>query len=138
MKMKVFVMFVIHVHVSQHASGVEVYEGAESVLLPCLFSTLLPEDPIVVWSRLDLNPTTVHQHEEDGDKLDGQNQRYSGRTLMSADAVETGDLSLTLRKPRLCDSGNYTCSIHSSGYEVMRTDVELLVTGQEQTLTLLL
>ncbi|XP_018517024.1 uncharacterized protein LOC108873348 isoform X1 [Lates calcarifer] len=123
--MKVFLVFVILVHVSQ-ASGVEVYEGAESVLLPCLISRI-PEDPVVVWSRLDLNPATVHQHREEGGDPGIQNQRYSSRTAMSTVALETGDLSLTLNKPRLCDSGSYTCSVRSGEHEVRRVDVQLQV-----------
>ncbi|XP_051254885.1 uncharacterized protein LOC127362766 [Dicentrarchus labrax] len=124
MKM-IFVVFVILVHVSQHTSGVEVYEGVESVLLPCQVSRI-PEDLTVVWSRFDLNPTTIHQH-QDKDELYVQNQHYSSRTTMSADALETGDFSLTLKKPRLFDSSKYTCSIHSGGYEVRRIKVQLQV-----------
>ncbi|TKS87251.1 Butyrophilin-like protein 2 [Collichthys lucidus] len=119
------VVFVILMHVSQHASGVEVYEGVESVLLPCQLQSLLP-DPIVVWSRFDLNPTTIHQHQDESEPY-VQNQHYSRRTSMSADALDTGDFSLTLNKPRLSDSGNYTCTVHDSGYEERLTDVQLQV-----------
>lgn len=119
--------------VSQHASGVEVYEGVESVLLPCQLQSLLP-DPIVVWSRFDLNPTTIHQHQDESEPY-VQNQHYSSRTSMSADALDTGDFSLTLNKPRLSDSGNYTCTVHEGGYEERLTDVQLQVKGEEQTPT---
>ncbi|XP_070776748.1 butyrophilin-like protein 2 [Enoplosus armatus] len=104
---------------------VEVYEGVESVLLPCKVF-MISEDPVVVWSRFDLNPTTIHLH-QDKDEFYVQNQCYSSRTSMSADARLTGDFSLILNKPRLSDSGNYTCSVRMGRYEVRRTDVHLQV-----------
>ncbi|GLD61350.1 uncharacterized protein AKAME5_002906500 [Lates japonicus] len=55
--MKMLVVFVILLHVSQHTFTVEVYEGAESVLLSCQISSV-PLGPTVIWSRfiLGLNP----------------------------------------------------------------------------------
>ncbi|KAM9335396.1 uncharacterized protein ABDE67_020371 [Symphorus nematophorus] len=126
--MKTLVLFVILVHISQHASAVELYEGEEFVLLPCEFPAFEMEDPMVVWSRYDLNPSIVHQRQHEGDELKNQNQLYSGRTSMMADALETGDLSLNLTKLRLSDSGTYTCSVRTSRRGEDRvTDVQLQV-----------
>lgn len=63
--------------VSQHATAVEVYEGAESVLLPCQLLAAPSEFTAAVWDREDRNIPTVHVRVKSGDDLDDQNQRYT-------------------------------------------------------------
>ncbi|XP_076738210.1 uncharacterized protein LOC143416647 [Maylandia zebra] len=125
--MKTLVVLLLLMNVSQHASAVESYEGDSFIRLYCQFNTFLLDNPSVVWSRSDLSPPTVHHHQLQGDELKDQNQRYSGRTSMKTDALETGDLSLNLTNLQLSDSATYTCSVRNFGDELSRSDVQLQV-----------
>nr|XP_024656663.1 uncharacterized protein LOC112432349 [Maylandia zebra] len=116
----------LQVKVSHQVFTLEVYEGAESALLPCHIP-FVSGPTTGVWSRYDLNPPTVHQRQQEEDELTDQNQRYRDRTSMKTDALQTGDFSLTLRKPHIFDSSNYTCTIRVRGEEPRLTDVQLQV-----------
>ncbi|XP_033182559.1 uncharacterized protein LOC113168157 isoform X2 [Anabas testudineus] len=124
--MKMFVLMLIFLYVSQHASAVDMDEG-DHFLLPCEFPTFELDDPTVVWTRYDLSPSTVHQRQKKGDDLKNQNPLYRDRTSMRTDALETGDLSLNLTKLQLSDSGTYTCSITAARGEKRVTEVLLQV-----------
>ncbi|XP_050924738.1 uncharacterized protein LOC108874237 isoform X1 [Lates calcarifer] len=125
--MKMLEVLVILLLVSQHALGIEVYEGEESVLLPCQVNASVPEKSKVVWSRRDLIESIVHLRQQSGDNLKNQNERYTNRTSMRTDALQTGDLSLTLRKPSITDSGSYTCTVREFGLELSQSEVQLTV-----------
>lgn len=102
--------------VSQHVFAVEVFAGAESVLLPCHID-FVPHVTLVLWSRRDLSQTTVHMRVGTGDELKDQNQRYHHRTSMRTDALRTGNFSLILKKPCISDSGTYICTVTNYGTE---------------------
>ncbi|KAM9414349.1 uncharacterized protein KZ484_023879, partial [Pholidichthys leucotaenia] len=117
---------------SQHALGVEVKkveveEGQGSVLLPCEFPTFFYDNCSVEWSRSDLNPSTVHLRQDKGDHLQNQNQNYRGRTSMRTDALEYGELRLSLTHPSVNDTGNYICSTLCHGDKVRQFKVQLKV-----------
>ncbi|KAF3698428.1 Butyrophilin-like protein 2 [Channa argus] len=122
-----FVVFVILLFVSQHALSVEVYEGQESVLLVCQVSVSVSQRSTVVWSREELKNPEVHVRQPSGDDHTDQNQRYTDRTSMRTDALQTGDLSLTLTKPTISDSDTYTCTVRRMGELLSQTEEQLLV-----------
>ncbi|XP_030578964.1 uncharacterized protein LOC115775634 [Archocentrus centrarchus] len=84
-----------------------------------------------MWTRSDLDPRSVHLLREGRDDLRGQNQRYSRRTSVKSDALDSGNFSLTLRKPQLTDSGSYTCSITDGRQERRLRDIQLQVKDQQ-------
>ncbi|XP_035995573.1 uncharacterized protein LOC105922636 isoform X2 [Fundulus heteroclitus] len=126
--MELFAVFVFLLYASQDSLTVEVevQEAAASVELPCHYSKELEEIVTVKWSRLDLDPNTVHRRRE-GDDLHEQNQLFRGRTSIRSDALDSGDFTLTLTEPQRPDSGNYTCSIIDDEGETMLSDVQLYV-----------
>uniref|UniRef100_A0A669BX39 Ig-like domain-containing protein n=1 Tax=Oreochromis niloticus TaxID=8128 RepID=A0A669BX39_ORENI len=114
---------------SQHASAVVVYEGVESVRLPChVPADVALESTAAVWDREDLNIQIVHVRLRSSDDFKEQSIRYTNRTSMRADALQTGDLSLTLKNPTVSDSGTYKCTVRKYGRDQSKTYVDLKVT----------
>ncbi|XP_030579017.1 uncharacterized protein LOC115775679 isoform X1 [Archocentrus centrarchus] len=114
--------------VSHYTLLVEVYEGAESAVLPCQVPVSFSTDSSAAeWERDEFKVPTVHVRLQSGDELDQQNNRYINRTSMRADALQTGDLSLTLRNPTHSDSGTYTCTTRRVGQVQSRKNIQLMV-----------
>ncbi|XP_029028421.1 uncharacterized protein LOC114868928 [Betta splendens] len=122
------VVLLILLHVSQHALGVEVHEGEDCVVLSLQVNVSTSDRSTVVWDRKDLKKENVHIRQPSGDDLTEQNPIYANRTWMGPDALRTGDLSLTLRRPAVTDSGTYTCTVRRLGLQLASTDVQLQVT----------
>ncbi|CAI5657633.1 unnamed protein product [Oreochromis niloticus] len=123
-------MIVLLLLISQDASGVEVkvYEGVESVLLPCQVpDNVSRSSTSAVWDRNGFSNPTVHMRLRSRDDHSKQNPRYTNRTSMRDDALTTGDLSLTLRNPTVFDSGTYNCTALNAGHAQNWTEVQLKV-----------
>uniref|UniRef100_A0A3B5MCH1 Ig-like domain-containing protein n=1 Tax=Xiphophorus couchianus TaxID=32473 RepID=A0A3B5MCH1_9TELE len=122
--------------VSQHAlcGVVEVTVGSQSVLLPCHYSGIvpeevrLPEDAKVDW-RTSTN-LKVHVYLQGCDRSEEQHRAYRNRTRINQDPLKTGDLSLMLQRPLDVDRDTYTCIVCSGeGHILLKKDVKLRVRG---------
>ncbi|CAB1423272.1 unnamed protein product [Pleuronectes platessa] len=85
----------------------------------------------VLW--LSSSSSTVHARKQSGDDLGQQDPRYQNRTSMREDAPQSGDLSLTLSRPSVRDTDNYTCIARSKGQDLNRSVVQLIVTRPVET-----
>ncbi|XP_013884926.1 uncharacterized protein LOC106533233 [Austrofundulus limnaeus] len=92
---------------------VEVESGAESVLLSCRTTDRLPEITKVEWTNRD--DMKVHVFQNGSDQPEEQFCFYRNRTEMNKDLLKTGDLSLTLKRPRVKDSQIFTCTVYNKG-----------------------
>ncbi|XP_039465022.1 uncharacterized protein LOC120438646 [Oreochromis aureus] len=102
--------------------------GVESVLLPCQVpADVSRSSTSAVWDCEEFRNPTVHLRLQSNDDLSGQNDRYTNRTSMFTDALQTGDLSLTLRNPTVSDSGTYCCIALRFGDRLSQTEVQLKV-----------
>ncbi|XP_053199185.1 clumping factor A-like [Scomber japonicus] len=97
----------------------------DDVTLPCHLRP--PTDvfnEMLEWSRLDLNPRFVHMRRSGEDNLQDQNPSYMGRTSVSIEGLNKGDVSLNLSKVKLSDKGTYRCFIPRLSEQ---SDVQLVV-----------
>ncbi|XP_030579155.1 uncharacterized protein LOC115775767 isoform X2 [Archocentrus centrarchus] len=109
---------------------VEVEEGAESVRLPIKITRNLPADAKVMWERYDPRKMVyVFCREPDETEQHGD---YRDRTEMNEDPLTTGDLTLTLTRPRQEDSGEYRCLVWRRGDFIRKKSVLLTVRGLSQ------
>ncbi|XP_044197668.1 CD276 antigen homolog isoform X4 [Thunnus albacares] len=126
--MKVFVAVLFIMHVSQHASAVEmeVNDKEKFIVLPCQVKAPVPTDLLVEWRRSDLS-ITVHVRRDNRDQPNDQNELYRERTALRQDALQSGDLSLTLKNIRLVDEGIYNCTTRRGSTVLSQDAVQLQV-----------
>ncbi|CAL1589908.1 unnamed protein product [Knipowitschia caucasica] len=101
--------------------------GASSVTLP-LPSRPLGSAPSVLWTQ---KSDEVHFKVSQGDDFRKQAPLFKGRTQMKPDALQTGNMDLTLQNPTMTDAGVFTCVTREGSTEVARVTVELKVTGDQ-------
>ncbi|KAM4713906.1 myelin-oligodendrocyte glycoprotein-like [Anableps anableps] len=127
-----FSLRVLHLQETQRPGGdthqVEVKKGAESVLLPFTTTPGLPKDAEVRWR--DEEDRTVHVYKNGSDQPGEQDQSYRTRTRMNEDLLETGDLSLTLRRPTERDSGRFFSVVTNDSNTLAKASVLLRVEGR--------
>ncbi|XP_050923844.1 uncharacterized protein LOC108891971 [Lates calcarifer] len=109
---------------------VEVDSGVESVQLPFRTTVHLDGNIRVEW--MDRDNRKVHVYENGSDRPEEQDQVYRDRTEMKKDLLKPGDLSLTLKHPKVTDTGSYICIVCKDGQIMRRTSVQLEVKGRTQ------
>ncbi|XP_042073126.1 V-set domain-containing T-cell activation inhibitor 1 [Haplochromis burtoni] len=120
----------IQLKVKDQQVEVKVEEGSDSVILPCKTTPDLPEDTRVEWTRSEVGLITVHEYSNRNDDLMTQDEVYRDRTKMNEDLLRTGDLSLTLKQPKVKDTGRYICTIYRDK-DILRQKVVLQVKDQQ-------
>ncbi|KAK1154853.1 myelin-oligodendrocyte glycoprotein-like [Acipenser oxyrinchus oxyrinchus] len=108
-------------------------EPGDDVILPCHISPRLSAvDMEVRWFREKFD-RPVHLYMNQNNLLETQDSDYQGRTALSPEALQTGDISLKLRNLQPSDSGIYTCYADDrSWYEDGQTEV--IVAAMERKL----
>uniref|UniRef100_A0A4W6FUG9 Ig-like domain-containing protein n=1 Tax=Lates calcarifer TaxID=8187 RepID=A0A4W6FUG9_LATCA len=107
---------------------VEVEEGVESVQLPFRTTGDLDEDVRVEWWNSNRK---VHVYKNGSDRPQEQDQVYRDRTEMNEDLLRTGDLSLTLKHPKVTDTGEYRCGVYRWIWYMREKTVQLKVKSKK-------
>lgn len=82
----------------------------EDIILPCHLKPAVDAVGMTIeWARLDLSPRFVHVWHQRKDLHVNQHPSYKGRTSMSINRLQHGDISLTLTKVKISDEGMYRC-----------------------------
>ncbi|XP_026017131.1 butyrophilin subfamily 3 member A2-like [Astatotilapia calliptera] len=84
----------------------------DDIMLPCHLEPAVDAvDLTVDWSRTDLKPRSVYVRREGVELLTEQNPLYTGRTSLSVNKLQCGDVSLKLSTVQLSDAGTYKCLV---------------------------
>uniref|UniRef100_A0A8C0V5C3 Ig-like domain-containing protein n=1 Tax=Cyanistes caeruleus TaxID=156563 RepID=A0A8C0V5C3_CYACU len=81
----------------------------ETVVLPC--TTTPPGEPTLSKSMLywQIGTNLVHFFKNGQDSLDGQDEKFHGRTSLFLDQMKHGNLSLKISNVQLQDDAEYSC-----------------------------
>ncbi|XP_070710449.1 butyrophilin subfamily 3 member A2-like [Pempheris klunzingeri] len=105
--------------------GTLVASVGDDVILPCHLEPAADAvSKTLEWGRPDLEPRFVHVWYQRRDYLVNQNPSYKGRTSVSIEQLQQGDLSLKLSALKPSDNGIYRCYFPS---ENKHSTVELIV-----------
>nr|XP_024655332.1 butyrophilin subfamily 1 member A1 [Maylandia zebra] len=94
----------------------------DDIILPCHLEPAVDAvDLTVDWSRKDLKPRSVYVRREGVELLTEQNPLYTGRTSLSVNKLQCGDVSLKLSTVQLSDAGTYKCLVPKFNAETVVT-----------------
>ncbi|KAK1154814.1 butyrophilin-like protein 2 [Acipenser oxyrinchus oxyrinchus] len=112
-------------------------EPGDDVILPCHISSRVSAvDMEVRWFR-DAFEKPVHLYRFQKNLLGTQDRAYQGRTALSPEALQTGDLSLHLRNLQPSDRGVYTCVADDRRqYEEGQTEVIVAALGTQPSISM--
>ncbi|XP_019209416.1 butyrophilin subfamily 3 member A2 [Oreochromis niloticus] len=94
----------------------------DDIILPCHLEPAVDVvDLTVDWSRTDLKPRSVYVRREGVELLTEHNPLYTGRTSLSVNKLQCGDVSLKLSTVQLSDAGTYKCLVPKFNAETVVT-----------------
>ncbi|XP_019212675.1 uncharacterized protein LOC100705635 isoform X1 [Oreochromis niloticus] len=105
---------------------VEVGEEVESVQLPFKTTENLSEGIQVIWERYEPFQK-AYMFKNNTNPVEEQHEDYRLRTVMNEDPLNSGDLSLTMKKPTKRDRGEYKCLVWREGNLIRKKPVLLKV-----------
>ncbi|XP_059580868.1 butyrophilin subfamily 1 member A1-like [Alligator mississippiensis] len=105
--------------------------GAVAVL-PCRLSPATSAESMEVrWFRSRFS-SVVHLYRGGRDQPGEQMQEYLGRTQLLKDNITSGSVSLTIRRVRLSDHGQYTCFFQAGvSYEEALLELQVTALGSD-------
>ncbi|XP_063324854.1 butyrophilin subfamily 1 member A1-like [Pelmatolapia mariae] len=97
----------------------------DDVVLPCSLEHPVDASNLQLeWARTDLTPGFIYMWDKNEENVELKEPSYAGRTSLSFDNLNHGDISLILSKVQLSDEGLYRCFIPQLG---QRSYVHLIV-----------
>ncbi|XP_058718240.1 V-set domain containing T-cell activation inhibitor 1-like [Poecile atricapillus] len=102
----------------------------ETVVLPC--TTTPPGEPTLSKSMLywQIGTNLVHFFKNGQDSLDGQDEKFRGRTSLFLDQMKHGNLSLKISNVQLQDDAEYSCIYRQTdSHQTKKSTIKLNVSA---------